>query len=105
MEEFRSDALLARDFGFAGKWTGIPDQTAMAVEIFQTPDEEIEHAINYARQFLVAEASGRGATMIDGKMADRATDRIIRNTLKKAYAMRRLDEALASQLALEKPCS
>jgi citrate lyase subunit beta/citryl-CoA lyase len=100
MEEFRRDALLARDFGFAGKWTGIPDQTAMAVEIFQTPDDEIEHAINYAKQFLEAEASGRGATMIEGKMADRATDRIIRNTLKKAYAMGRIDAALAAQLAL-----
>ena len=26
--EFRRDAELARDFGFSGKWTGIPDQTA-----------------------------------------------------------------------------
>ena len=100
MEEFRSDALLARDFGFAGKWTGIPDQTAMAVEIFQTPDEEIERAINEAKQFLEAEASGRGATIIDGKMADRATDRLNRNTLKKAYAMGRIDEALAKELGL-----
>lgn len=100
MEEFRRDALLARDFGFAGKWTGIPDQTAMAVEIFQTPDEEIERAINEAKQFLEAEASGRGATMIGGKMADRATDRLNRNTLKKAYAMRRLDEASAKELGL-----
>ena len=100
MEEFRSDALLARDFGFAGKWTGIPDQTAMAVEIFQTPDDEIERAINEAKQFLEAEASGRGATMIDGKMADRATDRLNRNTLKKAYAMGRIDEAAAKELGL-----
>jgi citrate lyase beta subunit len=100
MEEFRSDALLARDFGFAGKWTGIPDQTAMAVEIFQTPDGEIERAITEAKQFLEAEASGRGATMIDGKMADRATDRLNRNTLKKAYAMDRIDEALAKELGL-----
>jgi citrate lyase subunit beta/citryl-CoA lyase len=100
MEEFRSDALLARDYGFAGKWTGIPDQTAMAVEIFQTPDEEIERAIKEAQQFLEAEASGRGATMIDGKMADRATDRLNRNTLKKAYALGRLDETLARQLSL-----
>ena len=100
MEEFRSDALLARDFGFAGKWTGIPDQTGMAVEIFQTPDEEIERAIKEAKQFLEAEASGRGATMIDGKMADRATDRLNRNTLKKAYALGRLDETLARQLSL-----
>jgi citrate lyase subunit beta/citryl-CoA lyase len=100
MEEFQSDALLARDFGFAGKWTGIPDQTEMAVEIFQITDEEIERAINEARQFLEAEASGRGATMIGGKMADRATDRLNRNTLKKAYAMGRLNDGLAKQLNL-----
>jgi len=100
MEEFHNDALLARDFGFAGKWTGIPDQTAMAVEIFQTPDDEIERAINEAKEFLEAEASGRGATMIGGKMADRATDRLNRNTLKKAYAMGRIEAALAKELGL-----
>ncbi len=100
MEEFRSDALLAREIGFAGKWTGIPDQTSMAVEIFKTSDDEIERAIQEAKQYLEAEASGRGATMIDGKMADRATDRLNRNTLKKAYAMGRLDEALARELGL-----
>ena len=100
MEEFRRDALLARDFGFAGKWTGIPEQTAMAVEIFQTSEEEIQRAITEAKQFLEAEASGRGATMIDGKMADRATDRLNRNTLKKAYAMGKIDNALAAELAL-----
>ena len=100
MEEFRRDALLARDFGFAGKWTGIPDQTAMAVEIFQTSDEEIARAISEAKQFRQAEASGRGATMIQGKMADRATDRLNRNTLKKAYAMGRIDEASATELGL-----
>ena len=100
MEEFRRDALLARDFGFAGKWTGIPDQTAMAVEIFQTADEEINRSIKEAKQFLEAEASGRGAAMIGGKMADRATDRLNRNMLKKAYAMGRLDHASAKELGL-----
>lgn len=100
MEEFRLDALLARDSGFAGKWTGIPDQTAMAVEIFQTPDDEIQRALNETKQFLEAEISGRGATIIDGKMADRATDRLNRNTLKKAYALGRIDEALAKELSL-----
>lgn len=100
LEEFHSDALLARDYGFAGKWTGIPDQTTMAVEIFQTPIDEIERAINEAKQFLEAEASGRGATMIAGKMADRATDRLNRNTLKKAFAMGQIDEASAKELGL-----
>jgi len=100
MEEFRRDAMLARDFGFAGKWTGIPDQTAMAVEIFKTPDDEIERAIDEAKQFLEAEAAGRGATMIGGKMADRATDRLNRNTLKKAYAMGGIDKVAAKELGL-----
>jgi hypothetical protein len=38
--------------------------------------------------------------MIDGKMADRATDRLNRNTLKKAYAMGRIDATLAKELRL-----
>jgi citrate lyase subunit beta/citryl-CoA lyase len=100
IEEFRRDALLARDFGFAGKWTGIPDQTAMAVEIFQIADDEIERAIEEAILFLEAECAGRGAMIIGGKMADRATDRINRATLKTAYALGRIDEGLAGELGL-----
>jgi citrate lyase subunit beta / citryl-CoA lyase len=101
MEEFRRDAALARDFGFAGKWTGIPEQTAMAVEIFQVPDEEITRAVEEAKLFLEAEREGRGATMIGGKMADRATDRVNRNTLKMAYALGRLDEEMAKEFGLK----
>jgi citrate lyase subunit beta / citryl-CoA lyase len=100
IEEFRRDALYAREFGFAGKWTGIPEQTAMAVEVFQIPDDEITRAVEEARLFLEAEAQGRGAIMIDGKMADRATDRVNRNTLKTAYALSRIDEAMARELRL-----
>ncbi len=100
LDEFRRDARLAIDYGFAGKWTGIPEQTALAVELFQLPDAEIDHAIHQARLFLEAEAAGLGATMIDGKMADRATDRINRRTLKTAYALGRIDEELAAELRL-----
>ena len=101
MEEFRRDAELARDFGFAGKWTGIPEQSKMAVEIFQIADEEIERATSEAKEFLKAESEGRGAVMIAGKMADRATDRLNRNTLKIAYALGRLDEQTAAELGLK----
>jgi citrate lyase subunit beta/citryl-CoA lyase len=105
MEEFRRDAALARDFGFAGKWTGIPEQTAMAVDIFQVPDEEISRAVEAAKLFLEAERAGRGAVMIEGKMADRATDRVNRNTLKMAYALGRLDEEMAIELGLKSQVS
>ena len=100
IEEFRRDALLAREFGFAGKWTGIPEQTVLAVEVFQIPDEEIARAVEEARLFAQVEAEGRGAAMIGGKMADRATDRINRVTLKTAYALGRLDEALAREIGI-----
>jgi len=80
--------------------TGIPEQTQMAVEIFRIPDDEINRAVDAARLFLEAEAQGRGAVMIDGKMADRATDRVNRNTLKTAYALGRIDEAMARELQL-----
>jgi citrate lyase beta subunit len=101
IEEFHKDARLALEYGFAGKWTGIPEQTALAVEIFQLPDAEIDKAIEEARTFLQAERAGLGATMIDGKMADRATDRINRSTLKIAYALGRIEEALAVELGLQ----
>jgi citrate lyase subunit beta / citryl-CoA lyase len=102
LEEFRRDAELARDFGFAGKWTGIPDQSLLAVEIFRVGGEEVSRAIEEARAFLQAEAEGRGATMIAGRMADRATDRVNRNTLKKAYALGLLDQGVARELRLIK---
>lgn len=100
IEEFRRDARLAIEYGFAGKWTGIPEQVALAVEMFQLPDDELQRAVDEARAFLRAESSGVGATMIGGKMADRATDRINRSTLKMAYALGRLDETLARELDL-----
>ena len=73
----------------------------MAVEIFQIADDEIARATGEAKQFLQAESEGRGAIMIAGKMADRATDRLNRNTLKIAYALGRLDEETAAELGLK----
>jgi citrate lyase subunit beta/citryl-CoA lyase len=98
IDEFRRDALLARDFGFAGKWTGIPEQTQLAVELFQITPEEIDRAVLETRAYLEAERSGRGSTMIEGRMADRATDRLNRQTLKIAYAQGLLPSGVAGEL-------
>ncbi|HYL97856.1 MAG TPA: aldolase/citrate lyase family protein, partial [Blastocatellia bacterium] len=99
-EEFRRDALLARDYGFVGKWTGIPDQTGLALEVFAVDDSAIQVAVREAHAFLEQERSGRGAVMIAGKMADRATDRVHRTLLKKAYALGKLDTELARELGI-----
>jgi citrate lyase beta subunit len=60
----------------------------------------IQEAITAAKAFLQAEREGRGATMIDGKMNDRATDRIHRVALQTAFALGRLDAATAAELGL-----
>jgi citrate lyase subunit beta/citryl-CoA lyase len=105
VEEFRRDATLALDYGFSGKWTGIPEQSRLAAEIFRISDQQIDRAVAEARLFLESERLGRGATMIDGKMADRATDRLNLNTLKLAFAAGRLDKGLALELLGYEPDS
>jgi len=101
IEEFRRDSQLALSFGFTGKWTGIPEQAALAAELFRVSDDEVAAAIREARAFLQVERSGRGATMIGGKMVDRANDRVNRSLLKTAYALGLVDRDLAIELGLE----
>jgi citrate lyase subunit beta/citryl-CoA lyase len=100
LEECKKDARIAKDFGFRGKWTGIPAQTQIAVDVFSIGDDVISEAIEAAKAFLEAEREGRGAVMIKGKMSDRATDRIYRVALKTAFALGRLDEKTAKELHL-----
>jgi len=100
LDECRRDAEYAKEFGFRGKWTGIPAQTQIALDVFSMGDDVINEAIEAAKLFLEAEREGRGAVMIKGKMSDRATDRIYRVALKTAYALGRLDEATAKELKL-----
>ena len=100
LAECKRDAEYAREMGFRGKWTGIPAQTQIALDVFSIPDDVIAEAIEAAKMFLQAEREGRGAVMIKGKMSDRATDRIYRVALKVAYALGRVDEATAKELHL-----
>ncbi len=100
LDECRRDAVLAKAFGFRGKWTGIPAQTQIALDVFSIDPAVIERAIVEAKAFLAAEKKGLGATMIDGKMADRATDRINRVALKTAFALGKIDVATAVELGL-----
>jgi len=100
LEECKRDAIYAKEMGFNGKWTGIPAQTQIALDVFSMGDDVINEAIEAAKAFLQAEKEGRGAVMIKGKMSDRATDRIYRVALKVAYALGRIDEVTAKELHL-----
>ena len=100
LEECRRDAAHAKALGFRGKWVGIPAQVQIAHEVFAIPEAEVTRALAEVRVFREAEREGRGATMIGGKMADRATDRHNRVVLAAARAAGMIDDATATDLGL-----
>ena len=80
-----------------GKWTGIPAQTEVVLAVFSQDKVAVDAAVARVRTFAQAERSGRGAVMIEGQMADRATDRVQRMILAHALAQGALDpRSLAS---------
>lgn len=102
LDECRRDAEIAFKYGFNGKWTGIPAQTDIAIEVFALSQARIDEAVGECRLFKEAEAAGKGAVMIGGKMADRATDRINRALLKLAYERGHVTDEVMAELGLKK---
>jgi citrate lyase beta subunit len=100
LDACRRDAEHSRDLGFWGKWTGIPAQAELVREVFRLDPAEIERSARVVEAFVAAERAGRGAVMIDGKMADRATVRMERVLLRVAHALGLLDDARAAALSL-----
>ena len=92
LETCRRDALFARELGMVGKWVGHPAQVDVVLEAFAPTREQIEQALRHVRAYAEAVLRGRGAIMIEGEMADRATDRVHRTTLAAARALGLLRE-------------
>ena len=103
LDECRRDAERSRALGFRGKWTGIPAQVSIVNDVFTVPDSVVVRAASAVRAFIAAERAGRGAAMIDGRMYDRATDRMNRVVLETALAMGRLDPVVARELGVSRP--
>ncbi len=95
----------ARDLGMAGKWAGHPAQVAPLLTVFAPSTATISRALAHVRAFRDAELRGLGAIMIDGQMADRATDRMNRMTLAAAAARSMLDVGVVEELALSELAS
>ena len=69
-EDLKRDAYTARQFGFKGKFAIHPSQIEIINSIFAPSLEEVEYARRVVQAFEEAEALGRGATSLDGKMID-----------------------------------
>ncbi len=92
LDELRAHAERARMFGFSGKWVGIPSQIDVVHGVFTPSERTIARARENVRAFREAEAKGLGAIMLNGRMADRATDRVNRVVVENAIALGLIDE-------------
>jgi citrate lyase beta subunit len=96
------DASHANAIGMHGKWVGHPAQLLPVMLAFETDIDQDRQAIELAsvEAYARAVAGGSGAVMIEGMMADRATDRQIRTKLRRDVAFGRLDPARALAIGL-----
>ena len=80
-------AKRAAALGCEGKWAIHPAQVALANEVFSPPEVEVTRARRIIEELRRAEAEGRGAAALDGKMIDAASEKMARNVLEVAAAI------------------
>ena len=80
-EGYRNAARRAAALGIEGKWAIHPSQIDLANEEFSPPEKEVERARRILQALSEAEAQGRGAASLDGKMIDAASARMAQNII------------------------
>lgn len=98
-----TDAQRARREGMLGKWVGHPAQlfAVLLAADASFEAEVLEREVARLQAYQVAvETTGSGAAVIDGSMADRATDRHARVMLRQAVATGRFEPERARRLGV-----
>jgi malyl-CoA/(S)-citramalyl-CoA lyase len=83
-EAFRMAAKRTATLGFEGKWVIHPSQIEMANEIMGPDSNQIDDALNILKAMKEAEASGKGAVTLNGRMVDYASVRQAEMLVEKA---------------------
>jgi citrate lyase subunit beta/citryl-CoA lyase len=86
-EGYKEGARRAAALGCEGKWAIHPSQVALANEVFSPPEAEVTRARRIVEELRKAEAEGRGAAALDGRMIDAASERMAKNVLVLAEAI------------------
>ncbi len=86
-EGYKDGARRAAALGCEGKWAIHPSQVALANEVFSPTEAEITKARRILEELKLAEAQGKGAASLDGKMIDAASEKMARNLLAVAEAI------------------
>ena len=81
---YRAAARRAAVLGCEGKWAIHPSQIALANEVMSPSDEEIAKAQRILQAMAEAEAAGKGAVSLDGRLIDYASIRQAEVLVKKA---------------------
>lgn len=81
---FRAAARRARTLGYVGKWAIHPTQIALAHEVFSPSAEEVSWAMRVKGALAVAQAAGKGAAQLDGRLIEAATLKIVDQILARA---------------------
>lgn len=80
-EGYKEAARRAAALGCEGKWAIHPSQVSMANEVFSPTEAEVTKARRILEELKIAEAQGKGAASLDGKMIDAASEKMARNVL------------------------
>ncbi|MEO0823300.1 MAG: CoA ester lyase [Pseudomonadota bacterium] len=78
---YRAAARRGAALGIEGKWAIHPSQIALANEVFTPPAAEVERARRIVAALGEAQAAGKGAASLDGKMIDAASERMAANVI------------------------
>ncbi|MEM9147024.1 MAG: CoA ester lyase [Pseudomonadota bacterium] len=84
---YKDGARRAAALGCEGKWAIHPSQIVLANEVFSPPLAEITRARRIVEELRRAEAEGKGAASLDGKMIDAASERMAQNVIDVADAI------------------
>lgn len=80
-EGYKAGARRAAALGCEGKWAIHPAQVTLANEVFSPTEGEVTKARRIIEELRAAEAQGKGAASLDGKMIDAASERMAKNVL------------------------
>jgi citrate lyase subunit beta/citryl-CoA lyase len=83
-DAYRAACDRAAAMGYVGKWAIHPGQVEPANEAFAPTPDEIAHARKVVAAYREAEATGRGATGLDGMLVDAAHLRLADNITHRA---------------------
>ncbi|HVZ04768.1 CoA ester lyase [Hyphomicrobium sp.] len=95
-EGYKAAARRGAALGMEGKWAIHPSQIELANEIYSPTPKEVERAERILVALKEAEAQGKGAASLDGKMIDAASEKMAKNMLATAAAIKAAEAARAS---------